>query len=246
MSETPLLSSPRLIDRNFRWRGHGVSRIEGFSDAVFSIVLALLFLRVAPPETFTELKVAMKALVPFAMMFAIIGYVWVEHWLFYRRFDLHDGWTTLLNLLLLFLLLFYAYPLKWLFTMLCIVFFGPLGTTTLETMTKGFEAGDGVRLFVYYGIGYGAIFGVLAICYARAGRLRAQLQLNAVEVFLTRAGMTQCLIQVGFAVASMVLALTGIGTRFGLPGWIYALIGPAMAVHGVWEGRNVRRLRATA
>jgi hypothetical protein len=68
--------------------------------------------------------------------------------------------------------------------------------------------------------------------------------LNEVEVFLTRAGMTQCLIQVGFAVASMVLALSDIGARFGLPGWIYALIGPAMAVHGTWEGRTVKRLTA--
>lgn len=250
MSETTVLSAPKLVDRDFRWRGHSVSRIEGFSDAVFSIVLALLFLRAMPPENFTEVKGAMKGLVPFAATFAIIAYVWVEHWLFYRRYDLHDGVTTFLNLLLLFLLLFYAYPLKYLFTLLFVAFFGPIPgmvPVTMETLTVGFDGKqDGTRLFLYYGVGYGAIFGTLALCYARAGRFCTQLQLNAVEVFLTRAGMYQCLLQVGFAVASMLLALSGIGGRIGLPGWIYALIGPTMAAHGIWEGRNVRRLRATA
>ena len=87
---------------------------------------------------------------------------------------------------------------------------------------------------------------MLALCYWRAGRLHAQLQLNAIEVFLTRAGMWQCLVQVGFAVTSLALAVLGIGLRYGVPGWVYALIGPAMAVHGMWEGRCVRRLRAAA
>jgi len=247
MSETPLPGPSRWFDRDFRWRGTSVSRLEGFSDSVFAIVLALLFLRAAPPETFTELKWAMKALVPFAASFAIIAYVWAEHWLFSRRYDLQDGWTTFLNLLLLFLLLFYAYPLKYLFSMLFVSAFGPIGPLTAVQMRTGMEGGDELtRMFVFYGVGYGAIFGVLALGYARAGRLREQLQLDPIEVFLTRAGMSQCLVQVGFAVLSLTLAVLGIGMSFGLPGWVYAFIGPAMAVHGTWEGRRVRRLRAAA
>ena len=53
-------AAPRLIDRAFRWRGSGVSRLESFTDAVFAIVLALLFLRATPSETFAELEVAMS------------------------------------------------------------------------------------------------------------------------------------------------------------------------------------------
>lgn len=247
MSETPLPTPSRLFDRDFRWRGTSVSRLEGFSDSVFAIVLALLFLRAAPPETFTDLKIAMKGLVPFAATFAIIGYVWVEHWMFSRRYDLQDGWTTFLNLLLLFLLLFYAYPLKYLFTMLCVQFFGAIGPLNVKGMQIGLDTeGDAIRLFVYYGVGCGAIFLVLALGYAHAWRLRRQLQLNATEAFLTRAGMIQCLIQVGFAVLSMTLAVFGLGLRWGMPGWVYAFIGPAMAMHGMWEGRHVRRLRAAA
>jgi hypothetical protein len=243
MSDAVLPPTQRLLDRHFRWRGTNVSRLEGFCDAVFAIVLALLFLRAAPPETFGDLKAAMKALVPFAATFAIIAYVWVEHWLFSRRYDLHDGWTTFLNLLLLFLLLFYAYPLKYLFTLLFVALVGPIGTLDHASMLRGFAgSADMVRLYVFYGVGYGAIFLVLALCYWRAGRLQRELGLNPIEAFLTRSGTTQCLLQVGFAALSIVVAILGLGLRFGLPGWIYALIGPTMAVHGMWQGGRVQRL----
>jgi hypothetical protein len=70
---TPQATPPRRFDRHFRWRGTNVSRLEGFTDAVFAIVLALLFLRAAPPTNFDELDAAMRALVPFAASFAIIA-----------------------------------------------------------------------------------------------------------------------------------------------------------------------------
>jgi hypothetical protein len=243
MSDVLLPPPPRLLDRHFRWRGQHVSRLEAFSDAVFAIVLALLFLRALPPENFAELGAAMKALVPFAATFAIIAYVWVEHWLFSRRYDLQDGLTTFLNLLLLFLLLFYAYPLKYLFTLVFVALGGPIGSLDLQAMLHGFErSADMVRLYLFYGVGYGAIFLVLALMYVRAGRLRAVLGLSPVEMFLTRAGTLQCLLQVGFAVLSVAVALLGIGMQWGLPGWVYALIGPTMALHGVWQGRRVEQL----
>jgi hypothetical protein len=237
--------SPRRLDPFFRWRGTGVSRLEGFCDAVFAIVLALLFLRAAPPETFGQLEAAMKALVPFAATFAIIAYVWIEHWLFCRRYDLQDGWTKFLNLLLLFLLLFYAYPLKFLFTLLSVSLLGPIGPLTRERMFEGF-AGDGdvVRLFTYYGAGYAALFAVLALLYLRALRLAGDLGLDRAERFLTRSAIVQCLIQVGVAGLSIALATSGIGRGYGLPGWLYVTLGPLMAAHGHWQDRRVRALAA--
>lgn len=235
---------PRLFDRHFRWRGASVTRLEGFSDAVFAIVLALLFLRTTPPETFIDLHTAMKALVPFAATFAIVGYVWAEHWLFARRYELQDGWTTFLNLLLLFLLLFYAYPLKFLFTLMSVGLFGPIGPLTIDSMTKGMAGeADVVRLFVWYGIGYGLIFVVLGLMYARARALRERLALDRIERMLTNSAIVQCLLQAGVAVVSMVIALVA-GVAWGIPGWVYCLIGPLMAAHGILEGRRVRRLLA--
>jgi hypothetical protein len=245
MSAVPAPVVPRRLDRHFRWRGTEVSRLENLCDAVFAIVLAMVFLRAAPPESFGELRAAMRALVPFAACFAIIAYLWVEHWLFMRRFGLHDATTTVLNLLLLFLLLFYAYPLKFLFTLMFVLLFGEFGTVTAERLQQGFEGHDDIaRMFTWYGLGYGASFAVFALLYAHALRGAELLQLDRVERFLTRSGIVQCLVQTGVALLSVALAWTGVGLGAGLPGWVYCLIGPLMGVHGSWEGRRVRALLA--
>lgn len=245
MDTRPVPEVSQLIDRHFRWRGRDVSRLEGFSDAVFAIVLALLFLRAAPPETFTDLKATMKGLVPFAATFAIIAWIWCHHWLFSRRYALRDAWTAFLNLLLLFLLLFYAYPLKFLFTLVFVSLTGPIGNLTHAHMLAGFDAaGDGVVLFLFYGLGYGSIFATLALMHWRALRLAGHLQLDRVERFLTRMVIAESVVQIAIATLSCALAITGIGLDVGLPGWIYGAIGPAMAVLGTWQGRRLQRLLA--
>jgi hypothetical protein len=234
---------PRRLDADFRWRGGEVSRLEAFSDAVFAIVLALLFLRAAPPESFADLRAAMKGLVPFAATFAIIAYIWVEHWLFSRRYGLCDATTTWLNLVLLFLLLFYAYPLKFLFTLLTVVALGPIGELTQARLLAGLDGpADAERLFVDYGLGYGAIFLVLALLYLHAWRCRAALALDPIEVLLTRSGLTQCLVQAGLAGVSVLLSLT-YGVAWGVPGWVYVAIGPILTWHGVRMQRRVRNVR---
>jgi hypothetical protein len=246
MPASPSSRANQKIDRAFRWRGEGVSRLEGLTDAVFAIVLALLFLRSEPPDNFADLFTAMKSLVPFAAMFAIIAYVWIESWLFSRRFALRDGWAMFLQLLLLFLLLFYAYPLKFLFTFLSVLLFGPIGDVTLHSIWVGAGPDAMQTLFVIYGIGYGSIFGLLALMYHRAAKLHERLELSEVELYITRGAMRQNLLQVGFAACSVAFAVAGIGIGVGGPGWVYACIGPVMAWHGVRQGRGVERLQKLA
>ena len=55
MAASPSSRANQKIDPAFRWRGDGVSRLEGLTDAVFAIVLALLFLRNQPPGSFDDL-----------------------------------------------------------------------------------------------------------------------------------------------------------------------------------------------
>lgn len=150
------------------------------------------------------------------------------------------------RLLLLFLLLGYAYPLKFLFMLLSVAWFGPIGELDQRSMLVGFTGEhDLAALFVFYGVGYGAIFGTIALLYVCALRRREALGLDEVEVFLTRSAIVQSLLQVGIALLSVLLAAIGVGLEAGVPGWVYVLIGIAMWVHGWAEGRGVRRrLRA--
>ena len=64
MSEGPAPITPRRLDRGFRWRGEAdVSRLESFTDGVFAIVLALVFLRAEPPLSFGDLDAALRSMV---------------------------------------------------------------------------------------------------------------------------------------------------------------------------------------
>ena len=103
-------------DTTFRPRSHEVSRIEAFSDVVFGFSLTLLVVSLEVPQTFTELLTDMRGFVPFAVCFAIFALVWWQHHNFFRRYGLDDGITATLNFVLLFVMLFYTYPLKFLFT----------------------------------------------------------------------------------------------------------------------------------
>lgn len=60
----------------------------------------------------------------FTLTFAVLIMIWVEHYLFFRRYGIRDGYAITLNSVLLLLVLFYVYPFKFLTTSLIREFFG--------------------------------------------------------------------------------------------------------------------------
>jgi uncharacterized membrane protein len=84
-------------------RGKEVSRVEGFSDAVFGFTLTLLVVSVDVPGSFADLRNILVGFPAFAVTFAVICWVWYEHHVFFRRYDLEDGFTVFVNCVLLFI-----------------------------------------------------------------------------------------------------------------------------------------------
>lgn len=111
----------------FRWRSHELSRIEGLSDAVFGFAITLLVVSLEVPKTFNELLEAMHGFGAFAICFALLFTVWYNQYKFFRRYGLKDTITVVLNGALLFVVLFYVYPLKFLFTAVVDRFIGGHG-----------------------------------------------------------------------------------------------------------------------
>jgi uncharacterized membrane protein len=101
-------------EKYFRWRGTEITRLEHFSDAVFAFAVTLLVVSLEVPKSVPELMVALRGFVAFGVCFAMLGMVWRFHCHFFRRYGLQDGWVTFLNFVLLFFVLFYVYPLKFL------------------------------------------------------------------------------------------------------------------------------------
>jgi hypothetical protein len=147
-----------------------------------------------------------------------------------------------LNGFLLFVVLFFVYPLKFLFTYLIRAITGQETGVHLPggSIEPALQAGQAKTLMIIYGLGYAAVFLIFALMYRNAYRKKRQLELNEVEVFDTRTSLNEHLLNVCIGIVSIAVAVIG-GEKFvGWSGLIYFLVGPVMAIHGSMRGRYRR------
>jgi hypothetical protein len=220
-----------LPELYFRWRAGEISRLEAFCDVIFGFALTLLVVSLEVPRNYSELIAAMRGFVPFAACFAQLILIWRAHYKFSRRYGLEDPYTVFLNLVLLFLVLFYVYPLKFVFSML---FAELTGATTGEGI--GFH--EASVLMRIYAIGFASVFALFALMYARAYKFRTLLELNPVEVLETRFAIQEYLLMTAVGAVSFGLAFKNPAWA----GWWFCLLGPALTVHGMVYGKRVRVL----
>src|SRR4051812_255991 len=143
----------------FRWRGRDVSRIEGFSDAVFGFALTLLVVSLEVPKTFDQLNETMRGFLSFAICFALLALVWHGHYKYFRRYGLSDPATMILNLVLLFLVVFYVYPLKFMWTITIDLFVfhrEPVVFDATGAAHAAINPSQWPIVMAYFGIGYAA------------------------------------------------------------------------------------------
>ncbi len=105
-------------NENFRMRSKEIFRIEGLSDAVFAFSVSLLVMSLEVPQTFNELMHISKGVVPFLCTVSVIFILWYRQHSFFRHYGLNDLPVIVLNLVYLAVILFYVYPLKFLFSLL--------------------------------------------------------------------------------------------------------------------------------
>src|SRR6187551_1923944 len=97
-------------------REHESTRIEAFSDAMFAFSATLLVVSLEVPREFSELAHNLRGFAPFAISFSALYFIWVAHTNVFRRYQLGDTYTLIVNGILLFTVLFYVYPLKFMAT----------------------------------------------------------------------------------------------------------------------------------
>ncbi len=244
----------KLIEKNrdahhqkgFRWRGHEVSRIEGLSDAVFGFAITLLVVSLEVPKTFSELAETMHGFIAFAISFALLFLVWHLQYTFFRRYGLQDLTTEVLNGVLLFVVLFYIYPLKFVWTLVVDGFMHIPGG--IHHADGSYEPAVTVAqvpwMMIIFGAGYVAVFLVFVLLYWHAYRQRHALDLNELETFDTREKIEGSSINVIVGVVSILTAYFG-GTRYApLAGLSYLLLAPALTIHGFISGRNRRKVES--
>ncbi|HWS72077.1 MAG TPA: TMEM175 family protein [Thermoanaerobaculia bacterium] len=199
--------------QEFRNRAHEVSRLEAFSDVIFGFAISLLVVSLEAPKSYEELMEMMHGMLPFALCFFIFIDMWFEHHHFFRRYALTDTPTIAINTVLLFVILFYVYPMRYMLTLAARAFLG-------EAANMPFDHAR--TLFTIYGLGFAAVFGLLAALYYRAWLLREKLELNAVERIDTLESIIDNVATGSIGLLSALLAQTPL---IVLAGMIYFVIG---------------------
>jgi hypothetical protein len=187
----------------------------------------------------------MRGFGAFAISFALLFIVWYNQYKFFRRYGLQDNVTMLLNGVLLFVILFYVYPLKFVFTLLVNLFTGGGGNFTLPNGNVGHmvESNDQIaKLMLVFGAGYVAVFGVFVLLYWHAYRKRAELDLNELEVFDTRVDVQESALNVAIGTLSIAIAALGGANFGGFAGFTYMLCPIILPIHGTLMGKRRNRL----
>jgi uncharacterized membrane protein len=231
----------------FRLRGLGeVSRVEALSDGVIAFAITLLVVSLEVPRTFDELLVTMRGFLAFAITFGMLFHVWLVQYKFFRRYGLTDNFTIWMTALLLFVVLFYVYPLKFVWTLMVN---GLLGFDT-TVQAAGGRAEPVLRreqvptMLMVYGLGFAAVFAIFSLMYLHAYRKRGLLELNELETFDTRTWFQENALMATVGLVSIAIAATRDQRFTFLSGMTYWLIAPALYVHGVARGRRRRRLES--
>ena len=249
MIRDSLLKREAEVQNGFRLRGLGdASRIEALSDGVIAFAITLLVVSLEVPRTFDQLMMTMRGFLAFAITFAMLFHVWFTQYRFFRRYGLNDNFTIWITALLLFVVLFYVYPLKFVWTLVVNMFLG----TGLSVQAAGGAVEPVVRpeqipsMFVVYGIGFAAVFAIFALLYLHAYRRRHALELNELETFDTRSWFQENALMAFVGLLSVGIALTRNPRYMMFAGMSYWLIAPIQFVHGSMRGKRRRRLEQRA
>jgi len=215
----------------FRLRGREVTRLESFSDAVFGFALTLLVVSLDVPKTFTDLIVTMRGFPAFALCFLFLALIWNGHYRYCRRYGLHDATARFLTCVMLFLVLFYVYLLKCLFSISFTGLFS--GSSTQPVAMTGSQFST---LLVIYGLGFAAVYVAMTLLYVHAYRLRDVLRLTELEKFDTRYQIFRLITLVAVGVIAAVFARIPV-----LRSWsslVYLLLFPILRTSRVIHRRR--------
>lgn len=173
-------------DPDFEWRGDNVTRIENLSDIAFALALGMLVSGSGTPETFVDLKKFLYSFIPVAAAFSVLFGIWQQHFTFFRRYGLNDKKIITYNAILIFVILYMAYPLRFAFDSLFAFILMQFGNMDMM-ISLGINtfAASGI-IIGYFAVSYAATYILLALMYRHAFKKREEIGLNAVEINETR------------------------------------------------------------
>ena len=217
-------------------RRHDITRLEGFSDAVFGFALTLLVVSLEVPRSYDQLMDVMSGFPSFFCCFALLLWIWHEHNMFFRRYGLQDGVTVIINGALLFMVLFYVYPLKFMFDSLFVRFI-PSRHPPVEMALYQLANSSAV-----YASGFILMMLMFVLLYWRAYTKREELGLSELEVFDLRSMAGHHAVSATVGCLALAMALFAPLNLAPLSPATMSLMGPGHALWGMRTGKKRKAL----
>lgn len=208
-----------------------MTRIETFTDAAFAFALTLLVISLDAPTTMQALTGALVHVPGFVLGAILLMVFWNGHHRWSRRYGLDDGTTIVLSFVLVFTVLVFVYPLRYMVS--AVTGFTasltglPIGPDYRTLGITGVQ--DVNRMFVIYGIGFMSMSIAIALLNLHAWRRREDLELNGTERIETRVELgTWCILFIAGLLSTVIAA--AFPNVVPIAGWAYAPLGIVMPV----------------
>lgn len=230
-------------DAPFRFRGAEPTRTEALTDAVIGFAITLAVVALDVPRDSTELLRLVRGFASFGVTFLLLFSTWFSHHKWCRRYGLEDERTIWLTGALLFVVVFYTYPLKFVS--------GWMIDRRLGLPGPEVHGDDLTWVLALYGVGFACVSLLMGLLYRHAASLHDLLELDEAELTETRLSEQQWLASLWPCGALMLLPATNLVPR-GHP-WrpavllgFLALLLASAGVYYVAHARIARRRRALA
>lgn len=228
------------VKNGFRLRGMDVTRTETFTDAAFAFALTLLVVSIdSIPSTYEELWFAVQGIPAFGLSCALLFLFWHGHWNWSRRYGLEDFASMVLSFFLVFVMLCYIYPMKYVTS----IFVTWISDRRLAVGADINSMDELYGIFTIYSIGFVALCIAILLLYLRVWIIRGDLQLDAVERHVTRSEIGSWTILASVGMLAILMGLFAPHHLWTVPGWAYLILPVVMPAWGVIRGRQLERLR---
>ncbi len=231
-------SQPSTQQQGFRLRGEQMTRIETFTDAAFAFALTLLVISIdSIPSSVSALINLMRGIPAFLFSFALLMWFWHAHHIWSKRYGLDDTPTIWLSAALVFCILVFVYPLKFLY----VIMMAWLSEGTLVTSLEPITQLDLRNAFIIYGIGFTVTCLILAAHYCYAWLQRKRLALNPLELLMTCHSIIVWCIPATLGIISISIAILATpGNTW--PGMLYGSLALWMPLFGYFSDRQIKNL----
>ncbi len=229
------------VKNGFRQRGMEMTRTETFTDAAFAFAVTLLVVSIdAVPSTYDELLIAVQGIPAFGLACALLFLFWYGHWSWSRRFGLEDFPSIVLSFFLVFVMLCYIFPMKYVTS----IFVAWITDRRVEIGANINSIEELFNIFVIYSIGFVAMCIAVLLLNLRAWSRRAELKLDDIEEYATRTEIGTWLILSSVGVLAILMGLFAPPHTMAVPGWAYMMLAIVMPVWGAVRGRRIERMIA--